>query len=94
MSKKYLVSALGNAIVDTLILVEDSFLLENSVTKGSMTLINKDTADQLSNLEYQKISSGGSACNTVATISSLGKKCSFIGNSDPISLSKEDAFAP
>ncbi|MFT4717782.1 MAG: sugar/nucleoside kinase (ribokinase family) [Rickettsiales bacterium] len=79
MSKKYLVSALGNAIVDTLILVDDSFLLENSITKGSMTLINKDIADQLSNLEYQKISSGGSTCNTVATISSLGKKCLFIG---------------
>lgn len=79
MNKKYLVSALGNAIVDTLILIEDSFLLENSINKGSMTLIDSDIANKLSNLEYQQISSGGSVCNTVATISLLGKPCSFIG---------------
>lgn len=79
MNNKYLVSAFGNAIVDTLILIEDKFLTENSITKGSMTLINQDIADKLSNLEYQKISSGGSACNTVATMSCLGTKCSFIG---------------
>tara|TARA_Y100000389_G_scaffold16275_2_gene14360 strand:+ start:2422 stop:3432 length:1011 start_codon:yes stop_codon:yes gene_type:complete len=79
MNKKYLVSALGNAIVDTLILIEDSFLLENSITKGSMTLIDSNIANKLSNLEYQQISSGGSVCNTVATISLLGKPCSFIG---------------
>ena len=79
MNKKYLVSALGNAIVDTLILTDDNFLLENSIAKGSMTLIDQDMANKLSNLEYQKISSGGSVCNTVATISALGEKCSFLG---------------
>lgn len=79
MNKKYLVSAIGNAIVDTLILIEDSFLLENSINKGSMTLIDSNIANKLSNLEYQQISSGGSVCNTVATISLLGKPCSFIG---------------
>jgi sugar/nucleoside kinase (ribokinase family) len=79
MSSKYLVSALGNAIVDILILIDDNFLIENSITKGSMTLIDKVTAEKLSLLEYQKISAGGSACNSVAAISALGTKCSFTG---------------
>jgi sugar/nucleoside kinase (ribokinase family) len=79
MSSKYLVSAIGNAIVDILILIDDNFLIENSITKGSMTLIDKVTAEKLSLLQYKKISAGGSACNSVATISALGIKCSFTG---------------
>lgn len=79
MSKQYLVSSIGNAIVDILIFIDDDFLLQNSLTKGSMTLIDKAMADKLSELAYHSISSGGSVCNSVATISSLGLQCSFTG---------------
>ena len=42
------VLGIGNAIVDVLIQVEDSFLKEHSLEKGSMTLISEEQAEELS----------------------------------------------
>ena len=74
------VLGIGNAIVDILIQVEESFLEMHSLTKGSMVLINEDEAEKL----YRSIgsglkSSGGSAANTVAGLGALGSKTGFIG---------------
>ncbi len=71
---------IGNAIVDVLIETEDSFLNENELTKGSMSLINQEKATQLyfrskSSLE----TSGGSVANTIAGLSALGSSAGFIG---------------
>tara|TARA_Y100001968_G_C19337914_1_gene707902 strand:- start:125 stop:1132 length:1008 start_codon:yes stop_codon:yes gene_type:complete len=71
---------IGNAIVDVLVQVKDSFLISHSMRKGSMKLINEDEAKNL----YSKIKdghkiSGGSAANTIAGISQLGGKAAFIG---------------
>jgi sugar/nucleoside kinase (ribokinase family) len=71
--------AIGNAIIDILCRVDDSFLKENNLVKGSMSLIDEATAAKLSKLEYEKITSGGSAANTIATLANLDVSSSFIG---------------
>ena len=39
--------AIGNAIVDVIINVDEKFLIKNSLTKGSMTLIDENKAKEL-----------------------------------------------
>ncbi len=74
------VVGIGNAIVDILLQVDDSFLEENSLSKGNMTLINEKQAEELySSLGPGIESSGGSAANTIAGIAMLGSRTSFIG---------------
>jgi len=83
MSKKIL--GIGNAIVDVFVKVDDSFLLKNNLTKGSMKLIEKQEFESLKNtIKIEKIEAGGSVANTMAGIAYLGGRTSFIGkiNSD------------
>lgn len=77
MTKKIL--GIGNAIVDVLCKVDDQFLTENNLIKGSMSLIDEVTAEKLSKLKAEKITSGGSAGNTIAALAQLGSKTAFIG---------------
>jgi sugar/nucleoside kinase (ribokinase family) len=77
--KEKKVIAIGNAIVDILCEVDDNFLTNNALIKGSMSLIDEPAANKLSKIEHVKITSGGSAGNTVATISQLESPSSFIG---------------
>jgi fructokinase len=75
----------GNAIVDVFCHVDEEFLKENNLIKGSMKLINKDEFNTLKEkIKIDKILAGGSAANTMAGISYLGGNASFIGkiNSD------------
>ena len=74
------VIGIGNAIVDILVNVEDTFLEKYSLIKGSMTLINQTQAQNF----YAEINeglqaSGGSAANTITGISQLGGIAGFIG---------------
>lgn len=71
--------AIGNAIVDILCKVDDKFLIQNGLIKSSMSLIDEEKAQNLSQEKFEKISSGGSASNTIAALSNLGTKCNFIG---------------
>ena len=71
--------AIGNAIVDILCKVDDDFLTENGLIKGSMSLIDAEMSEKLSKIEFEKISSGGSASNTIAAMAKFGSSCSFIG---------------
>ena len=83
MSKKIL--GIGNAIVDVFVKVDDDFLLKNTLTKGSMKLIEKQEFESLKNtIKIEKIEAGGSVANTMAGIAYLGGHPSFIGkvNSD------------
>jgi fructokinase len=83
MSKKIL--GIGNAIVDVFVKVEDNFLLNNKLIKGSMKLIEKDEFESLkSTIKIEKIEAGGSVANTMAGIAYLEGYPSFIGkiNSD------------
>lgn len=78
MKKKII--GIGNAIVDILCKVDDSFLQENDLKKNSMSLIFDDAvADKFSALKSEKITSGGSAGNTIAALSQLGVATTFIG---------------
>ena len=70
---------IGNAIVDIVCKVDDNFLKNHNLVKGSMSLIDKGFVEKLNKLQYEKISSGGSACNTVATLSELGCNTYFLG---------------
>ncbi len=74
------VVGIGNAIVDVLVEVEDRFLDEEGLTRGTMALIDAGQALEL----YRKLDdhveqSGGSAANTMAGIASLGGSAGFIG---------------
>lgn len=77
MTKKIL--GIGNAIVDILCKVDDSFLEKHNLIKNSMSLIDEDIAAKLSQLDAEKVTSGGSAGNAIAALAQLGCKASFIG---------------
>lgn len=74
------VLGVGNAIVDVLASVEDTFLSEHTIAKGAMTLIDDDRAAQLYDaMPPGKEISGGSAANTVAGVASFGGKAAYLG---------------
>ncbi|PDH21153.1 MAG: adenosine kinase [Pelagibacterales bacterium MED-G42] len=72
---------IGNAIVDVICKVEDNFITENNLTKGTMKLIfdDKEFKSLLSNLKIEKTISGGSVANSVVGLSQLGNAVGFIG---------------
>ncbi len=75
--KKYDVYAIGNALVDYEIEINDAFLDKNAVEKGLMTLVDEDRqAVLLKAVENQikKKQGGGSAANTIIALSQLGGK--------------------
>lgn len=77
MSKKYDVCAIGNALVDYEIEVEDQFFDENDVEKGLMTLVEAERQQVLLKAAHGKVKKkqgGGSAANTIFGLSELGGK--------------------
>ena len=74
------VAAVGNAIVDVLAKVDESFIVEHKLQKGGMVLIDGVQAEKIYNaLPSATEKSGGSAANTIAGIVSLGGSGAFIG---------------
>jgi len=74
------VLGIGNAIVDVICKVEESFLSENNLTKSTMKLVDKTEFKKLlSNLKIEKTIAGGSVANSIVALSQLGYKVSFIG---------------
>ena len=81
------VIGIGNAIVDVIASGDDGFLARHGMVKGSMMLIDEPKAHALyAEMGSAVISSGGSAANTVAGVSSLGGATAFIGkvHDDPL----------
>ena len=72
---------IGNAIVDVICKVEDSFITQNSLTKSTMKLFFNENEFRklLTNLKIEKTISGGSVANSIVGISQLGDKAGFIG---------------
>ncbi len=71
---------IGNAIVDVLCKVKDNFLEINSLTKGTMKLIDEiEFKNLLSKLSIQETISGGSVANSIVGLSQLGNDVGFIG---------------
>ncbi len=78
--KKYKVVGIGNAIVDVLANVEDKFLHEYNLKKGTMRIVDESEIRRLHTcINVVKEVSGGSAANTIAGLSSLGNPVAFIG---------------
>lgn len=74
------VVGIGNAIVDVLAQASDSFIEEQDLPKGSMTLIDMSRAESLYNAMGPGVEvSGGSCANTMAGLASLGGRGGFIG---------------
>jgi len=72
---------IGNAIVDVICKVNDSFIEQNNLTKSTMKLFfNENEFKQLLiNLKIEKTVSGGSVANSIVGLSQLGNKVGFIG---------------
>ena len=71
---------IGNAIVDVLCKVNDEFLIQNSLTKSTMKLIDESKfKNLLSGLAIEDTISGGSIANSIVGLSQLGNKVGFIG---------------
>ena len=72
---------IGNAIVDVICKVNDSFIAENNLTKSTMKLFfdKNEFKNLLTNLKVEKTISGGSVANSIVGLSQLGDKVGFIG---------------
>jgi len=71
---------MGNAIVDVICKVEDSFLSNNGLTKSTMKLVDETEFKKLlSSLKIEETVSGGSVANSIVGLSQLGNKVGFIG---------------
>ena len=72
---------IGNAIVDVICKVDDSFIVQNGLTKSTMKLIFDESEFKklLTNLKIEKTVSGGSVANSIVGMSQLGNKVGFIG---------------
>ena len=75
------VIGIGNALVDILAEVEDSFLEQAGLAKGAMTLIDGDQSDALRKQLSEKaaLTSGGSAGNTMAGFAAMGGHGGYLG---------------
>jgi len=74
------VVAVGNALVDVLAKVDDSFITTHNLAKAGMRLIDAEPAEKLyAAMPPAQETSGGSAANTAAALASLGGKAGFIG---------------
>lgn len=79
-NKKYDIVGIGNAIVDLIAEVDDSYLEKNSINKGSMSLVDYDVANKIGNeVDIVKTISGGSVANSIVCIAQQNLKTVFIG---------------
>ena len=87
---------IGNAIVDVICKVDDNFISQNNLTKGTMKLIfdENEFKSLMSNLKIEKTISGGSVANSIVGLSQLGDKVGFIGkvSDDKLGANYEDGL--
>ena len=80
MTTRFDILGIGNAIVDVVARADDSFLSRHDMRKGSMTLIDADTAEAIyAAMPPGLESSGGSAANTCAVAAALGARVAYLG---------------
>ena len=86
---------IGNAIVDVICKVEDSFLNDNVLTKSTIKLVDETEVKKLlSNLKIEETIAGGSVANSIVGLSQLGNDVGFIGkvNDDDLGNKYEDGL--
>ena len=71
---------IGNAIVDVICKVDESFIKDNNLTKSTMKLVDEtEFRKLLSTLKIEETVSGGSVANSIVGLSQLDNKVGFIG---------------
>ena len=72
---------IGNAIVNVICKIDENFISQNNLSKGSMKLIFDEVEFKkiLSSLKVEKTISGGSVANSIVGLSQLNNKVGFIG---------------
>ena len=86
---------IGNAIVDVICKVEDSFLANKKLVKSTMKLIDENEfKNLLSNLKIEETISGGSVANSIVGLSHLNNEVGFIGkvNEDDLGNKYEEGL--
>ena len=86
---------IGNAIVDVICKVQDSFLADNELTKSTMKLVDESEFKKLlASLKIEETVSGGSVANSIVGLSQLGNKVGFIGkvNDDDLGEKYEEGL--
>ena len=75
------VLGIGNAIVDVICKVNDDFINQNNLTKGTMKLFFDQAEFKriMTGLKIEKTISGGSVANSIVGLSKLGNQVGFIG---------------
>lgn len=80
MTRQHQVLCMGNAIVDIIARVDDTFMDKHNQVKASMQLVDADTSASLYDAMPPAVErSGGSAGNTAAGIASFGGAAAYIG---------------
>jgi len=86
---------IGNAIVDVICKVNDQYLINNSLTKSTMKLVDENEFKKLlSTLKIEETVSGGSIANSIVGLSQLGNNVGFIGkiSADDLGQKYEDGL--
>ncbi len=86
---------IGNAIVDVICKVDETFLADNKLTKSTMKLVDENEfKNLLSKLKIEETVSGGSVANSIVGLSQLGNKVGFIGkiNDDELGAKYEEGL--
>jgi len=89
------VLGIGNAIIDILCRVSDNFLIENSLKKSTMKLVDElEFKRLLSSVKIEETVSGGSVANSIVGLSQLKNEVGFIGkvNDDDLGQKYEDGL--
>jgi len=89
------VIGIGNAIVDVICKVDDQYLINNKLTKGTMKLVDETEFQKLlSTLKIEQTISGGSVANSIVGLSQLGNDVGFIGkiNDDNLGQKYEEGL--
>jgi len=89
------VLGIGNAIVDVICKVEESFLYKNNLTKSTMKLVDETEFKKLlSNLKIEETIAGGSVANSIVGLAQFGNKVGFIGkvNEDNLGNKYEESL--
>ena len=70
---------IGNAIVDVICKVDDSFIKKNNLTKSTMKLVDEvEFKKLLTTLKIEGTVSGGSVANSIVGLSQRGNKVGYI----------------
>ena len=86
---------IGNAIIDVICRVDESFLKNHQLVKSTMKLIDENEFQKLlKNLKIEKTIAGGSVANTMVGLAALSNYVGFIGkiNDDDLGQKYEESL--